>query len=364
MKKKPRRGRPPGTAARFKALAAAFEQKLDAGAWPVDQALPSCRQLARAHGVGVKTVWLALHALQKAGRVRLSQSRPAVATRRVPLAEVMDQTVAVVSKIALAEFVGFGLGPGVGHGIVQRLAETRHTFLFLQELRWWRQESPSGLRDLPLLGIILPGNFPPALLKKYESVGVPVVLVDQPGDEYKMHSIAAGNYDAAFDATARMLEHGHRQLAFVRSVVSNLKNIDPDAKERQAGFLAACKRAGLKSNQCRIVSATFEPRSSAIGELLQARPRVTAVLCTSQMHAGQIETEARALGLAIPRDLSVVTFRGPAESTIDWTGPALDFVAMGRAAVDLLRARPRKPTHLRMPAVWHAGETLVAPRGE
>jgi DNA-binding LacI/PurR family transcriptional regulator len=355
-------GRPPGAVPVYKTIAQSLAARFESGEFPVGRPVPSCRQLARTFSVGPKTIWLALKELKREGRIELEPGRAAVATRRVPLASVLEGAVAVVIKIDVASLAGIGFRPGMGHGILKSLSETRTTFIVLQHMRWWRHEAPQGLRDVPIKGILIPGPFPTALLKEYESIGVPTVLIDQPPGDAKVHSITVENYQSAFDATTRLLELGHRRIAFVRSVISNIKNIDPDSKERQEGFLAAFKKARIKDAHHQIFSATFGRNSAAIDELLSTTPPFTAVMSSGEAHATQIFDAAKSAGIHIPRDLSVVTFRDSQPHSPDWSGPMIDFEQMGRVATELLQSRPRSLQHVRFKTAWHEGTTIAPPR--
>ncbi|MCW8129794.1 MAG: substrate-binding domain-containing protein [Planctomycetota bacterium] len=352
-------GRPPGTEARYKRIAEDLLRRIDAGEWPDGRELPSSRRLARAYGVGHKTVWSALRSLQAFGRVRMHPGGITRVTRRVPLASVLQGAVAVVIKEEAGDFLRKN---PIGAGVLERLSRVRASLLVLQHIRWWRQEAPQGLRDGRIQGILIPGSFPPALLAQYESIGLPVVLIDQPPPGGTAHAVAVDNFRAAFEATQKLLDLGHRRLAFVRSIVSNLKNIDPDARERQDGFLAACENGGLGPGRRAVFSATFTPQSPSARDLVRARPRYTGVLCAGVSHARQLAEAARVEGLKIPRDLSIVTFRPAREDGVNWTGPVVDGEAMGRLAADLVLDPPAAPRHVRVAAAWHAGETLAAPR--
>jgi len=362
MPKSRRRGRPPGPTPRYKSIVAGLTQRMESGQFPIGKPIPSCRQLALKYGVGAKTVWRALKELQRDGRLQVSAGRTSIATRRIPLSSVMENAVAIVIKVDLASLAGIGFPKGIGHGILKTLSKTRTTCLVLQDIRWWRHDCPQGLRDMPIKGILIPGPFPHSLLKEYESMGVPIVLIDQPGDDLNVHSVTVDNYRAAFDAASKLIERGHRQIAFVRSVISNIRNIDPDAKERQEGFLAACRKARLSRRQYGIFSATFDNRSPSIDNLLRASPRYTGVLSAGEVHAGQISVAAKAAGIKIPRDLAVVTFRDAQPQPLDWSGPTIDFEEMGRVATELLQRAPSTIQHLRFKTEWHEGSTLVPPR--
>jgi DNA-binding LacI/PurR family transcriptional regulator len=140
-----------------------------------------------------------------------------------------------------------------------------------------------------------------------------------------------------------------------------MRQIDPDARERQAGFVAACKRAGLKDEQFKVFMAGLNATSGTISEILQSKPSFTAILTANDFHAFQIEREAAALGVHIPRDLSVATFSSSVISSRNWSGPRTEFVEFGILGVKLLTRQSGGIQHIRIRPTWHDGDSL-APR--
>jgi DNA-binding transcriptional regulator YhcF (GntR family) len=357
MPKKRRVGRPPKQDARYKAIAAELTQRIESGEWPAGKPLPSCRALARTYRVGVKTIWRALKILSSDGRARVTPRRKSVIVRRAPLSEVLDKAIALVTKTEVVDFVAMPLG----QGILKALSKPRTPFVYLHERRWWRDDAPDGLRELPLKGILLQSPLPAELLKKYETMGVPAVLMDEPGTTYALHTVSVDNHESAFDAVSRLIALGHKRIAFVRSLVESINDIDPDSRERQAGFVAACERAGFNSEQYAIFSVNFDWRSVSIRRLLDAKPRFTAVLCAADQHARQLHAVAARAGIRIPEDLSIATFREVQPYPVDWSGPMIDFEEMGRVAAELLQRNPKAIQNIRLATKWNAGATIDKP---
>ena len=356
-----RGGREADPTAGYRAIAGKIARRLDRGEWPVGSRLPSFRQFARGYDVSLGTVQRALGMLRTEGRVRITPDRPTLAALGAPLDSVMKDAVVLVMGKRLPAILQPGLYEPIWRGIVDGVAKADCTLIILQHANRWRREYPAGLRHLPLRGLLLLGPLPAGLVKQYETLGLPVVLLDQPGARFRLHSVTVANHDAACDATSRLIARGHRQIAFVRSVVGSIQEIDPDAKERQAGFAAACKQAGLKQSQYRVFSAGFGDSSAAVQELIRSTPRFTAVLTASDVHAKQTAGAARAAGLSIPRDLSVVTFGSSLPLSRDWSGPRVDFEEFGRIGVEILRRKPRTIQHVRVGAVWHDGDSFGPP---
>ncbi len=358
-----KRGRPPGPTSRRSAIAADIARQLESGAWPIGKPIPSYRQLAARYRVCVTTIRLVLHALSEDGRLRLNPRRKAIASVGAPAATLLNGAVAIVMRDQFAVHMLSAENAMLWRGLTGGLRGTNNAFFILQDWRRWRTEFPAGLRDLPLAGVILLGPFAPEMIKHYETLKLPVMLVDQPGDEFKLHSVSVANYEAAFDATQRLIGLGHRHLAFVRTVLVSLGGIDPDSRARQDGFLDACRKHRLRPGRYKVFSTILSPGPTpALAALVRAAPRFTAVVCNNVVHAAQTARAAETAGLNVPRDLSIVAFRSPTGHDRDWSGPQIDFEEIGRRSAELLLSRPRRIEHVKIATVWHEGISLAEAR--
>ena len=304
---------------------------------------------------------MATKALEQDGQVRTRPRRPSVASRPVPIASVMKGAIAVITKMNLGDlFDTRAEAPesgGVGRGILEELSKTRTTLLALQDIRWWRRECPHGLRDVSIKGVIVTALLSKPLLKEYASMGVPLVVVDQPSRIPGAHSVTTANREAAADATRRLLSRGHRRLAFVRAIVPSLRDVDPDAKERQDGFIQACEEAQLPETDFAIFSASHDDRGT-LSKLIRSRPRYTGIITSSEGHARQLVELTQTAGLKMPRDISLATFHNRNHNSHNWSGPGIDFEEMGRLAVRILIDAPNAAQHARVQTKWNAGATM------
>jgi DNA-binding LacI/PurR family transcriptional regulator len=97
--------------------------------------------------------------------------------------------------------------------------------------------------------------------------------------------------------------------------------------------------------------------------MFRERQPYTAVLAVDAGLANVADAAARERGLAVPGDLSIVSFQG-LTGPKRFAGPRSDFFELGRQAVDLLRGRSEgsRVRHVRLPTVWEPGKTLAKPR--
>ena len=322
--------------------------------------MPSLREFAQSYGVGNKLIHLALQELAADGRIVMRPGRPTLAAIGLPLSSIMQNVIALILISSAPNMFEDSNYKAIYDGIIQGLhGRECPPLLLLHHHNRWRTEFPAGLRELPLKAILLMGPFRPELLQQYEKMGFPVVLLDQPGEKWDIHSVAVANYDAAFAAASRLIQLGHRRIAFIRGVVHYMRAIDPDSKERQDGFVAACEKAGLKPSQFKIVTTGADLNSPAVDALIRAAPRFTAILTANHGHTHQVAIAAESAGLKIPRDLSVAGIHGYQPLSRNWSGPQIDFLELGRMAALLVNAKPGARQHVRIQTAWNNGDSVA-----
>lgn len=358
-KKAKRSGRPPGPQAAHRDVANALRKRLHANEWKQGEPLPSIRQLAKEYDVGAQVIRLALNVLKKEDRIGLNPRRQAIAKNQGFIATATSSMVALVLGHNLQQQWASAETAAIQRGIECAVGDRCDPLLLVHDPKRLRSVVPPDLLDLPLSGILLCGHFTPDVLQQYARMDVSVVLVDQPGEGNGLSSVSVDNEEAAFNATMRLIENGHRRLAFVRFVLYSVRDIDPDSKERERGFRRACKAAKIGAKNYAVCN-TFpgeKGESRALKDLLDTTPRFTGIVAVDESRAAMIAAGAKERGLTIPRDLSVLCFQS-AESAGQWTGPCTDFERIGWESVQALGRGDGKPYHLRVPTAWHAGRTL------
>ncbi len=360
--KKPRKpGRPVSSKARYRRIAADLRSRLRSGEFPAGRAIPALRRLARRYRTSDYTVRMAVDLLKREGRIRTSANRQLVATDTGSARGALDGLVLQVTSMSLAAMHRGPYTDELARGIQTGVGDMQAPFLALHDPSF-RDELPTEALELPLRGIVLFGVFDAGTLSAYEKLGLPVVLVDQPPGKHKLHSVAVDNFDAAHDAATRLIALGHRRLAFVRNIQLNIGRVDPDAREREQGFLAAVKDAGLHRSAARVYSSIGDKwNSPAMRALTRAKPPFTAVLCASGWRAPMVTLAAEKVKRSVPRDLSVACFQAQEGDYPDFSGPRVDFEEMGRLAAQLLEHPKHPPQHLRVPAIWTDAGSVAPP---
>ncbi|MFD0202435.1 MULTISPECIES: substrate-binding domain-containing protein [Saccharothrix] len=188
----------------------------------------------------------------------------------------------------------------------------------------------------------------------FARAGVPLVHID-PVDAATpdLLSVAATNRAGGVTAVKHLLSLGHRRIGVVggpRDVLCSRARVD--------GYRFALERAGIPFDTALVRHADFtrEGGRREAAELLRGPDRPTAVFAANDEQALGVVEAARAAGLSVPADLSVVGFddlpaarRGtPALTTV-----RQPLAAMGRQAgwmlADLIAGHQPPTDHVELP---------------
>ncbi len=357
-----KRGRPRSDKALFRTVAARLREMLRSGAWKPGEVLPSIRDLAGRLDVGVNTLRQAVEVLKGEGRVAVSARRRLTVRRSGGARSLADGVILLVLAGKLSGLLSGRYSPEVLYGIQSEIGRTGSPFLVLHGTRY-RGELPTDALDMPLSGIVLFGDFRDRVLEGYERLGVTVVASDMSCEGRRLHSISINNTEAAREAAARVLELGHRGIAYVRLVKVEMGEVDLASREREAGVRAAVRDAGLPKGSVRVFNSVAgdSADSPVIRSVLEAREDFTVVVAASAGRARIVVEAAEKSGLRVPGDLSVVCFQSVRASDPHISGPRTDFREIGRRAVLLLKEPKSPEQHAIVPAVWGAGRTVGPP---
>ncbi len=134
---------------------------------------------------------------------------------------------------------------------------------------------------------------------------VEVVLVSCRAAGVSLPAILSASRDGARAAAEHLLTLGHRRLAEVTGPARSAA-----APDRHLGVLDALAAAGIAADDLAVAhcDGDFESGELAMAELLSRAPRPTGVICYNDLVAAGALKAARAAGLELPRDLSVIGF--------------------------------------------------------
>lgn len=355
---KKKRGRPARPDALYKGIESDLHQRIESGEFPVGQALPSIRQLAKRYAVGEFTVRLAIDALKSRGMVETTPRKRLVVCKPDGAWTASRPLIAFVIAHHLHGYMGNPGQASLLRGLLREAGRTSSPFLTLHHPDL-KDRIPPDVDHWACRGVVLLGGFPTVRLRQYEKLSLPVVAADRPAGTLKLHTVSVGNKEGAREATAKLISLGHRRIAFLRMLPMSMKEVDPDSRERQEGFMQTMREAGCKVGTGDVFNCLSgdKPSSPVIQSILNGA--YTAVLAVSPGRARLVARAARDRGLTLGRELSLACFQEKEQlREPGFTGPRIDFGAMGSMAMRLA-LKPKKPyLHESIPTEWADGKTI------
>ncbi|MFF4837035.1 LacI family DNA-binding transcriptional regulator [Streptomyces sp. NPDC001315] len=190
-------------------------------------------------------------------------------------------------------------------GIVNSAAEAGASVVISKASRaphWARDLVSAGRRAL----IAVTSVYTAAHLKELARVGLPLVVLDPLHlPDSQVNSVGATNFSGGLAATRHLLSLGHRRVAYLGGPAMAVCN-----QARMHGYRAAMEAEGAPVPDAYIRPGEFTYETGLLGAaaLLDLEEPPTAIFTgNDEIALGVIET-ARARGLRVPEDLSVVGF--------------------------------------------------------
>ncbi|MFF5990861.1 LacI family DNA-binding transcriptional regulator [Prauserella flavalba] len=208
---------------------------------------------------------------------------------------------------------------------------------------------------------------------------VPTVIVDQPEVE-GVDRVGPDDEAATVSLANHLVALGHRQVGVLCMRLARDRNDDfvPMSRQQEAHYhvqrtrLAALARtfeaAGVAWESVPVVERfehNVDDGASAARQLLDAYPRVTALICTSDILALGALAEAGRRGLRVPADLTITGFDGIAEATrAGLTTVHQPVLEKGKSAGRLLLGAADRvaPKVITLPTELRVGTTSAPPR--
>lgn len=225
------------------------------------------------------------------------------------------------------------------------------------------RELSAALAALQPDGVILtpPHSDNPFITGLLDRAGVAFVRIGSLGDGGGI-PVIMGDEDAAADATRHLLELGHSRIGFIAG--------NPEyhlSGWRVTGWRKAMAAAGHPDDGLRAEGDfSHESGLAAASKLLAREPRPTAIIASNDLMAMAVLDVAKDRGLAVPTDLSVISFDNTPQTIFNH--PALTAIdqpiaATAARAVELIIAAnrgeplPKSPTVI--PAALIVRETTA-----
>jgi LacI family transcriptional regulator len=183
--------------------------------------------------------------------------------------------------------------------------------------------------------------------------GVPVVFVDRPPGSVEADTVLVNNADSARRATAHLISHGHRRIAFVGTALDRLP-----LQWRLEGYRAALADAGIAYDGDLVVSHERPSRELQpfLTAVLALKDPATAVLSANAVASLDVVNELHSTSRTDIAFVGFDDFPMAGALTPPVTVARQDPALMGRTAMELLLKRIRgdesPPRHVMLPTTF------------
>jgi len=195
----------------------------------------------------------------------------------------------------------------------------------------------NGLTEgLLLIAPLVPATYLVGLRER----NFPYVLLDQADSTENSSIVDSTNWQGAYEATCYLAELGHTRIAFITGEMSIRSAVD-----RLQGYKAALADCDIPFQEELVIEGDFQQQKGyeTTKNLLQSlQPRPTAIFASNDLSALGAMDAARAFGLRVPDDISIIGFDDIPQASLVY--PKLTTVRqpleqMGQVAVKMLLER-------------------------
>lgn len=209
---------------------------------------------------------------------------------------------------------------GMQQGILGVLADTEYELIVRPVNRGsatMADDIRAFLTRQRLHGIVLlpPISENDALAALCDELGCRYVRMGSAQLDQPERMVGSNDREIVREATQFLIEQGHRTIGIVTGPQGFRS-----AFERRSGFGEALAAAGIELPEALVVEGTyrFESGVAAGHRLLDSRPRPTAIFASNDEMAAGVLHAARARGLDVPGELSIIGFDDTAIAAHLW----------------------------------------------
>jgi LacI family transcriptional regulator len=198
-----------------------------------------------------------------------------------------------------------------------------------------------------------------ASLQSIVAAGRPLVLFDRTAEKVDVDTVIADNYAGAHRLVELLLGAGHRHIAFVSTIVHPTdfhlgdRLGSSSVGDRVSGFVAALESAGVPHPERHV---HLNARSEGVDAIVRRviAEGATAIVSSDSLIAQAAFRSLRDLGLAIPDDVSLVTF-----DDADWTSLSAPTITVMSQPIHKIGAEAARLLVRRIAGDRGPAETLV-----
>ncbi len=172
----------------------------------------------------------------------------------------------------------------------------------------------------------------PTALSSLFTAGSPVIMINSREDEH-VGSVVLDDEAGGRMATEHLLDLGHTRIGAITGLPATFT-----AQRRLKGFRTSMRAAGLRAEPRHVTKLGYLPHQgrTALRRIMSSERPPTAIVVANVNAAIGALAEARALGIRVPDDLSIVSVHDSWTAENTWpplTTVKMPFYEMGRTAV-------------------------------
>ena len=154
-------------------------------------------------------------------------------------------------------------------------------------------------------GLLVFGDPSPEILPAVKSLNIPFVILDSSRRDDSCCAVYVDYKEASLRAACCLIDQGHRDIAFIGN---NNKSIQDFTLLTFRGFQKATQQHGIALNTNRIQLDISDEQTLrlAVDRALEGNVRPTALFCCSDYYAIFAIRYLHALGIRVPKDISVI----------------------------------------------------------
>jgi DNA-binding LacI/PurR family transcriptional regulator len=345
--------------------------------------LPSYREMTDRFDVSLVTVQRAMDELIKDGIVRGWPGRGTFLDRDLSTEGRRLTQVGIVINCSRKTFFSCAYLMELFQGVMLQCEEL-NVDARLFSIKNDGTLSPRQIAESGVDGVLLLAVHNDAYIQDVLLEHSPVVVVDHFSKDIATDFVICDTKPAMQEIVEHLVKLGHRHIGFVPTwttdTIAGLQGLNPEIEspisiERRTEFMLAMAGAGLLGGA---VTYDFPGEMQHMLPHVVARwkkeePRPTALVTGSAGDAANLLREFAALGLSVPRDISLAAVAGTAGEAI--AGSVLvahnrvNFVEMGRKAVSILfercgQLRPTTAQYWRIGGEFVPGATMGPAKGQ
>ena len=190
-------------------------------------------------------------------------------------------------------------GESVGHGVSIHRCNIEKAEDVAQIIRVASHHIADGMVFTP------PCDNSPTLIQALEALEFPFVLLTPNSRHCGYSWVAATDEQGSYEAARYLIGLGHRRIGYIQGNPQHRASWD-----RLTGYERALETAGLEINAAYVKQGdwTFETGVTLAHQLLELRPRPTAIMAGGDGVAAGVIQAAWKRGLTLPAELSVIGF--------------------------------------------------------